>query len=221
LRFIEVSIAERIRGRPTLVLGSAPGASAPDEYDPSTWSLICVNASGRIAKDLGLGTPDITVFAAGAITRNSASNIEMRAAISELETEVLVVRLLNREFLKQFTRRIAIRRRLRRFDYRYNQLVFVAPAEWEPVLASLVGPQQQTQTGNNHNVSTGIFCCALALLSEARRVVVAGIDPSSTGHAYSSSNQPRNHVSADQRAIAILRREKYVEFHATHGTNIE
>jgi hypothetical protein len=206
-------VRRAIEGRPTLILGSAPSACAPKSYDPDTWALVCINASGRIALELGLGTPCVTILAASVFTEESKTSIEARAALAGLQTDVAIVRLVNRGVVSRVLRMARIQWRIHHLEYRYGRLHFLSPFHWQPIARPIlepleIAPDNETST----NISTGIFACILATWLGASKVVVGGIDPSSTGHAYSTSNHPRKHIFADTRAARILQEEHGVEF---------
>jgi hypothetical protein len=212
-------ISQQIHGRTTLVLGSAPGAVVPAEYDRSSWCLICVNASGWTARRLGLGTPDITIVTSGALRKSSISNVEMRTAVDGLNTNTLIVRLITRNFLKRILAQVEIQLRLRWLNFGRNRLYFMGRDIWSPILDATIGPRLRSSEGDNFYVSTGVFACLFAIYFGASRIYVAGIDPDSIGHSYSTSKLPRDHVFADRLAIQALQARN--DFFLCHSERID
>ncbi len=193
-------VRARLAGRTVLVLGSAPSARRPPAYC-SDWPLVCINASGRVGESLGLEKPAVTIMASGALRRNKVSNLEMRDNIRGLATELLAIRSLGGGPVKCAWRGVMARRRLAGLGFRYDGYAQLPPHVWRPLVSDVLGADAVEMA---HNMSTGVFGCLLALSAGARHVVVAGINPDSTGHAYSSSNQPRSHASADRAVMAVL-----------------
>jgi hypothetical protein len=190
----------RFAGRTVLVLGSAPSARRPSAYG-SDWPLVCINASGRVGESLGLGKPALTIMASGALRRNLISNLEMRDNIRGLASDFVAVRTLGGGPVKRAWRGAMARRRLAALGFHYEGFAQLQPHVWQPVVTDVLGAEAARMA---HNMSTGVFGCLLALSAGARHVVVAGIDPGSTGHAYSTSNQPRSHAAADRAVMEIL-----------------
>ena len=80
----------RLEHRRCLIIGSAPGAAAPDLAGIDT--VICVNGSPWVARRLGIERPDITVVAGFATLGNNEVRRATTAALRDLSTdEVLFV----------------------------------------------------------------------------------------------------------------------------------
>jgi hypothetical protein len=202
-RFSRV-IRPLVGGRPTLVLGSAPNPHVPPDYDPATWSLVCINASGRIAEQLDLGTPAITIMASGFLTAANDISVEARQLVSGLRTETLIIRFAGSDPFKRLRRALSVRLRLMSMDYRFERLVFISPAVWRPILSSFREMLDSQGSGNTENVSTGVFGCVMALDLDALTLAVSGIDPASSGHAYNNLDRTRHHVFADEWMLKLL-----------------
>lgn len=190
-----------VAGRQALILGSAPRPVIPPEYSHD-WALICVNGSGRVAAQHGLAMPDLTIFSAGALRRSAPANVEMRKVVAGMATKIALARALSNNRLKLMWRSALARRMFRQIDYRYDCFGFVAPDEWTPVIASAIAPQPVDRA---HDISNGVFCCLLADYLGAADIHVAGINPHSKGHAYSSLNLPRSHAASDEAILQLLK----------------
>jgi len=176
---------------PTLVLGSAPEPKLPSEIDTS-WKLICVNGSGFVAKSLQLPVPDITIIS-GATFGKTQANQEGQLALTNLKTKILIYIDVSHSFdvAKQIMDKVG---------YRFEK-VFIMKAEAREKIIRTVTRQPVDPTCLPSN---GIFASILALFMGTTSVTLSGISLIKTGHHYSQSDCPRQHVLDDSRFISAM-----------------
>jgi hypothetical protein len=178
---------------------------------------VCINASGRVAEQLDLGTPAITIMASGFLTAANDISVEARQLISGLRTETLVIRFAGSDLFKRLRRSVSVRLCLMSLDYRFDRLLFMSPSIWRPILSSFRDTLGNQTSGNTENVSTGVFGCVMALGFDALKLAVSGIDPTSSGHAYNNLDRTRHHVFADEWMLRLLEENWGVRVMPTGG----
>ncbi len=196
-----------IRGKKVLVLGSSPRLCIPGDFSEK-WGLICVNASGRVALSNGLKTPDMTVIASSTLLKSTPEFEEVRENIRSLQSDVVLIRFLGGGILKRTIRTYRAKRTLASLEYQYEKAYGLSSEVWKSVVQDVMGDNDYSLA---RNISTGVFCVILAIYAGADKVIIAGIDPGSMGHAYSKTNFKREHVNSDARVLDFLRERYGVE----------
>ena len=172
------------------------------------WRLICVNASGLIANRFGFRTPDLTVITMGGLRKGGPANVNMRRNLRGLRTDVALIRSSKSNFIKNYFLGYRSRWLLSKQEFKYEQCAIATPADSAKVVAAVLEEDAPVA----HNISTGVFCILLAAHVGAKRIVIAGIDPSSTGHAYDQDMLKRQHSGEDRVVLSLLRRDPRFSF---------
>lgn len=188
-----------LEGKKVLVLGSAPSPTIPSDYD-NTWKLVCVNASGVVAREKGLLPPDITIISVGALTKNRGTSVEKRDVMRGLRGGLTIVRTISKDFWTRLYKMLRARLVLRSIAYEATEMYELDRSCWTQIIVDLLG-EDVALAGN---ISTGVFSVMLALHCRAREVVVSGINPSIDGHEYSLSGFKRQHSVSDRAALDWL-----------------
>ncbi len=176
---------------PTLVLASAPDPLLPGWAGDA--EVVCVNASGAIARRLALPSPAVTVMS-GFMFGDSIANHEARAMLGGLRTGLLVYIDVGCGFA-------AARRCLRALGYAWDDVAVLGYDQRAQLVLDATGVDVSTEVAKP---STGVFAVVLALLLKGAPVCMAGFSLRQAGHAYSASNQPRHHVQADMSLLRAL-----------------
>jgi len=195
-----VAACEAIRGKKVLVLGSSPNLVLPEDYNES-WCLITVNASGIIAKEHGLGRPDLTILSASVLLKSTAEFDEVREHLLGLDSRIEIVRFLGGGALKRAIRMYRAKQTLISCGCTFDQAFGLAPNAWNGVVQEVMGEKDYQLA---RNISTGVFCAILSVFAGAESIVTSGIDPGSIGHAYSSTDFTREHINSDFRILEFL-----------------
>lgn len=176
---------------PVLVLGSAPKPLVPEWAQGA--KVVCVNASGAIARTLDLPNPTLTVMS-GFMFGDSVANREARAVLGGLRTQHLVYVDVGCGFS-------AARRCLRTLGYGWDDVTVLSYDQRAQLVFNVAGVDVSTE---NTKPSTGVLAVVLALLLKGYPVCIAGFSFQNSGHAYSASMQPRHHVGADVLLLSVL-----------------
>jgi hypothetical protein len=198
-----------LSGHRVLVLGSAPTVVIPDNYSVE-WRLVCVNASGRVAQRYDLGIPALTIVTMGGLRKGGVANLSMRSNLSGLKTKTVLVRSIKAGSIRNLILGYQARAVLAKCGFSYEKCLIGGARDSDAVLSGVLG----VNAIKANNISTGVFSVLLAAHSGAEEVAVAGIDPSSTGHAYDDKGLNRQHVRADQEVIDLLQADRRFTFHA-------
>lgn len=116
---------------PWVVLGSAPNPTLPDvSWDDA--KLVCVNASGWTAKNLGLPIPYLTVMTGSSVTKNNEFTNAACKALSGLSTHELVV--------IEFGAKLPyVRKRLAAIDYHYESVAAMSRDGYADIVLEVIG----------------------------------------------------------------------------------
>lgn len=187
--------------RPCLVLGSAPNPHLPTI---SNYDLICVNSSGLIAKELGLGKPKLTVMGGFKLVHPNLE--EDRKVLHGLSTEYLI---LIRHTLP--IPRVEAEKLLAALNYHYQQFLTVDFWDRACMIRKVTGKRlggedtpNASRQGTPNMASNGIFAACYALYHGAPEIILSGISLTKDGHYYSEQNRRRRHTSFDLTAIKSM-----------------
>lgn len=181
-----------IRGRNVMVVGSAPNSTRPTDFGLS-YLVISINASQVVAKDWGVGKPDITLMMFHQIEGKYKNAQEVRRVLNGERTGHLCM-LLWRHDLKRLKDGLA------RMNYGYDTLSMVDRFSRVALVKAMTG-KLNFEISPESKYSNGVIAVMLALYSGAERVVISGINPASTGHIYNSANLHRKHSGPDMDAL--------------------
>lgn len=193
-------ISTFLKEKRVLVLGSSPNPSFPDDVHHN-WTVISVNASGVVAKEKGLQAPSVAVFAVSSLLKSSPHIRVIREKIKGLRGDHVIVRMLGGGLIKRSVRLLRAKRVLRQLGYDFSSVSALGPKVWNEIVRDVMGEDSMYLA---RNMSTGLFCIVLAIHAKAEEIAVSGIDPTSTGHQYSSKGFERQHVNSDKRMLDFL-----------------
>lgn len=179
---------------PVVVVGSAPVSNKPRGLDGG-FTTITVNGSQCVLKQWGVDTPQITFMQFNQIRGTNTNAVEVRRVLNGKRTGDLYV-FLWREG------RAALEQGLADFNYSYQKLHLVDRYQRMALLGRLCG-FKSLELAAEDKCSNGINAVLFALYHKAPAVILTGINPKSTGHAYNREDLPRLHQNMD---LTVLQR---------------
>ena len=197
------NLSSKVKNKNVLILGSAPTSNIPKEYS-NQWILICINASGYIAKKKKLANPDITLMTIRAVINRDLSNLEAQYNLKGLKTDVVILRYVKNNLIKIIYRLFLVKKFFKANDFTYNSFYKFPPKVWKPIINEIMGEDSHMA----NNISTGVFAILLAYSLGASRVYSSGINPKQDGHAYSKYNLKRSHKLQDVKVLKFLKSHK-------------
>ncbi len=183
---------DTINGRNVVVVGSAPVSAKPFDFDES-YLVISVNASQIVAKGWGVEKPDITLMMFHQIEGKYKNAQEVRRVLNGESTGSLYLLLWRHDLLR-------LKAGLTRINYGYDRLSIVDRFSRVALVRATTG-KLNFEISPESKYSNGVIAVMLALQSGAKRVVIAGINPASTGHIYNAENLHRKHSGPDLEAL--------------------
>lgn len=190
---------------PVVVVGSAPVSNKPVGFDRS-YRVISVNGSQIVTENWGVNAPDITFMMFNQIRGTNTNAVEVRRVLDGRRTGELHV-LLWRNGMP------ALQEGLRDFNYQYEHLHIVNRYQRMALLDRVSG-FRTVELETEAKCSNGINAILFALHNGAPAVIVTGINPKATGHAYNQSNLPRFHSDMDSAVLQRLMARRYPVFTA-------
>lgn len=187
-----------LQGRKVVVVGSAPQSSMPLGFDPS-YRTISVNGSQIVAKKWGVEKPDITLMTFNQIEGTNTNAKEVRRVLDGESTGKLYL------LLWQHSKKRLVAG-LTRFNYRCDDL-YIAGRNRRIALVHAITGKVNLEIERQAKFSNGVIGVMLALQSGAEAVVIAGINPASTGHIYNVENLVRGHSGPDLAALTEMRKK--------------
>ncbi|NTF08092.1 membrane-anchored protein [Agrobacterium rubi] len=187
-----------LKGRKVVVVGSAPHSSMPVGFDRS-YVTISINASQIVAKKWGVEKPDMTLMMFNQIEGTNTNAKEVRRVLNGERTGTLYVLLWQHSVRR-------LKAGLGRFDYMYDD-VRVADRNRRVALVYAMTGKMNFEIDPHTKFSNGVIGVMLALQSGAEAVVIAGINPTSTGHIYNTENLRRNHSGPDLDALKGMQKK--------------
>lgn len=185
-------------GRHVVVVGSAPVSSKPVDFDRS-YLVMSVNASQVVAKDWGCQRPDISLMMFNQIEGTNTNAQAVRRVLAGESTAKLYVLTWSHGLAR-------LEKGLRNFNYRYDQLEVISRNRRVALVKAMTG-KLNFEIVNEEKYSNGVIGVMLALNSGATRVIIAGINPASTGHIYNAENLRRNHSGPDLEALRHMQQK--------------
>lgn len=185
---------------PVVVVGSAPVSHKPVGLD-ETYGVVSVNASQTAIQTWGLDAPDVTLMGFNEIEGTNVAAIEARRVLGGRRTGALYM-LAWRHGLPR------LEKGLKDFDYGYQSLHIVDRYQRIALMHKVSG-LVNLELDADTKCSNGIIAVMFALLNGASAVIITGINPHSTGHAYNAANLTRKHVRMDSEMLARLIRQGY------------
>jgi len=182
----------RLEHRRCLIIGSAPGAAAPDLVGIDT--VICVNGSPWIARRLGIERPDITVVAGFATLGNNEVRRATTAALRGLSTDELL--FVEAGMNVQHGRQV-----LDEVGFAYRHLTSISVDERAAIIDAVCGVPLGVGKRDDR-ISHGIFAAVLAIWGGATDVVLAGFSMAG-GHAYIPGETVRHHINGDRKFLSL------------------
>jgi hypothetical protein len=182
---------------PVLVLGSAPVANLPKDFD-SRYTVITVNGAQFHLQQWGLGQPDITFLTWSQLASQSEKTTEVRRILAGHRTGALYVVRWRRSRRK-------LKAALRAIPYGYDDLQMLGRLRRMALYEQVTGdynPENSIDT----RYSNGITGVLFAFFNGAREVIISGIDPGSSGHVHGTADRARQHVEIDAAVMAELLR---------------
>jgi hypothetical protein len=182
-------------GRTAVVVGSAPNSTRPEGWN-ANFRVITINASQAAAAGWLDERPAITLMMFNQIEGQNPTAKEVRRVLQSKSTGKLIL-LLWRHDLQRLKQGLAA------FGYAYDELSVMSRYQRMALMYACLG-KLDLDLDLSTRWSNGIVGTAFALQSGAKRVILSGINPQSTGHAYNSLGLNRQHVSADLDALHAL-----------------
>ena len=189
--FIDPTLA----GKVVVVLGSAPEASKPMGMS-ANYRLITINGSQQGLDQWGDFVPHTTVMMFNQVEGMTTNAREVRRVLNGRRTGKLYVMLWRHS-------RSRLEEGLRAFRYSYEAL-FPVDRYSRVALVRAVSGYLNFELDASTKYSNGIVAVLLALHSGATAVILSGIDPSSSGHAYNTAGLVRKHGGPDMTMIKRL-----------------
>lgn len=180
---------------PVVVVGSAPVSHRPEGFD-ERYRTISVNGSQAVMEPWGVAAPDITFMQFNQIRGVNTNAVEVRRVLQGKRTGVLFV-FLWREG------RPALEEGLSAFNYSYDRLHLVDRYQRMALLGRVCGFKSLEMDADD-KCSNGINAVLFALYHQAPAVIITGINPKSTGHAYNAENLRRFHQDMDLKVLQSL-----------------
>jgi len=190
---------------PVVVVGSAPVSHIPQGFNGS-FTTITVNGSQCVLGQWGVDTPQITFMQFNQIRGTNTNAVEVRRVLNGQRTGDLYV-FLWREG------RDALEQGLAAFNYRYDKLHLVNRYQRMALLGRLCGFKSLEMDAED-KCSNGINAVLFALYHKAPAVILTGINPTSTGHAYNREDLPRMHQNMDMTVLQRLLADNHPVFTA-------
>lgn len=198
-------LRRQLQGQTVVVVGSAPFSTRPAGWDAS-FRVMTINASQAAASAWLTQTPDVTLMQYNQIEGQSPTALEVRRVLRGKRTGTL--------FVLHWQHGVArLEQGLARFEYGFEQLRLMSRYERIALTHKCIG-KLNLELEAASKWSNGIVGTALALHSGARRVILTGINPMSSGHAYNDMALPRLHASTDLQALHALQALGYPIFTA-------
>ncbi|MFH5774243.1 hypothetical protein ACHFJ0_08305 [Paracoccus sp. NGMCC 1.201697] len=211
-RFVKFHLAgaraprlDTLEGKTVVVVGSAPFSTRPMGWNPD-FRVLTINASQIAAQGWLTQQPDVTLMQFNQIEGTNSSAVDVRRVLQHRRTGILFM-LHWRHDLER------LRRGLASFDYGHDQVRLMGRYERIALMREVTG-RLNVELEADTKWSNGIVGAALAIHSGAANVILTGIDPASTGHAYNDLAHPRLHASMDLGALKIFRQRGYPLFTA-------
>jgi hypothetical protein len=186
---------ERMTG-PVVVVGSAPKSDMPVGLD-ETYTIFTVNGSQSVASRWGIDVPDITFMMFNQVEGTTTNAQEVRRVLDGRRTKSLYVLLWRRSEIDR------LRRGLKAFNYGYDHLTIVDRYERMALLDKVAG-LNSLELDADSKCSNGMNAVLFAFHHGAPAVIIAGINPNSTGHSYNGVGLKRHHVDMDRLLIERL-----------------
>lgn len=178
---------------PFLVVGSAPGCRLPEGFDRKSWRVGTINGSQGIAREWGIEEPDVTAMMYGHLDGQSPNSPAVRALVAGHRTGHLMIMGLDAPAP-------SAAEQLRGMDYGYGSMQHVTRLQRSKFRRRFMRTRYYDRV-KSERVSNGIFLVEYALACGAAPVVITGIAPNTTGHAYNELGLPRRHADADAKAL--------------------
>jgi len=185
----------RLDHRRCLIIGSAPGAVAPDLAGIDT--VICVNGSPWVARRLGIERPDITVVAGFATLGDNKVRRATTAALRGLSTDEVL-------FVEAGMNMQRGRHALDEAGFAYRHFTSITVHERAAIIEAVCG-EPLGLGKRDERISNGIFAVVLAIWGSASDVVLAGFSIAG-GHAYIPGETLRHHLRGDGRFLSLTGR---------------
>ncbi|WP_421869719.1 membrane-anchored protein [Pararhizobium sp.] len=185
---------------PVVVVGSAPVSNKVKGWQ-ADFPIITINGSQSVITPWGFSAPDITFLQFNQIEGTNTNAVEVRRVLSGQRTGALYV------FLWRKDDRPRLEKGLRAFDYQYDSLQIVDRYERMALLDRVAGVKS-LELDTESKCSNGMNAVLFAFHNGAPAVIITGINPGSTGHAYNQAGLARAHVQMDKAIVAKLLAQK-------------
>lgn len=198
LKKLRLDLAREFSGRRCIVIGSAPDAAivSPSADD----RVICVNASGWLAKRAGIASSTLTVLPGRSLANDNPVRSALAKAIEGLKTDWLL-------FVEVALSQSEAENVLNEAGMDFGRISTIDPLERAAILGEAwreeiaLGPGTKT----DDKPSTGIFGASVAIWAGASELVLCGFSLQG-GHAYINGETPRAHVKGDRQFFSLARR---------------
>lgn len=190
---------------PVVVVGSAPNSNKPIGMNEH-YQIITINGSQAAIKQWGIPKPDFTFLQHRPLHGDDVYSKEVRRVLTGERTGTLYV-LLWRDGIQK------LNENLRRFDYGYDDVQIVNRYE-RIALVRKVAARQILEKNESEKLSNGVIAVLFALHHQASAVIISGINPHSTGHAYNQNNATRKHTQTDGDILVELSKKGHPLFTA-------
>ncbi|MGH6762956.1 MAG: membrane-anchored protein [Phyllobacterium sp.] len=165
-----------------------------------------MNGSQDIARKWGIDKPHVTFMQYNQIEGTNTNAVAVRSVLNGKNTGRLYV-LLWRDGLDK------LKRGLSAFDYTCDHLQIVSRYE-RIALHHSVMRSWNFEDDIDMRFSNGVTAVLYAIQSGAKTVIISGINPNSTGHAYNDANLPRSHVDRDRDILMKIHENGFPLFTA-------
>ena len=184
-----------LQHKTVVIVGSAPFSTRPAGWN-ADFRVVTVNASQVAARSWLDQRPDITLMQFNQIEGTNASALEVRRVLRGQSTGLLYMLHWRHDIQR-------LKRGLAAFDYAFDDLRLMGRYERIALMHAVLG-RLNLEMDTETKWSNGIVAAALAVQSGAARVILTGINPHSSGHAYNDLTLGRAHAGPDLEALRIL-----------------
>lgn len=180
---------------PVVVVGSAPTATKPFGIDPS-FCIMSINGSQFHLDAWGVGDPSVTFIQRNQIEGKGDNAVAVRRVLRGRRTGLLYI-------LRWKRNRSRLLQGLTDMQYEYEDLKMLSRNDIMALHEAIVGyPHLEIEA--EKKFSNGIVAMLYAFNSGAQQVIMSGINPASSGHAYNTLNLKRQHSTVDTQIVRKL-----------------
>lgn len=197
-----------LQHRNVVIVGSAPFSTRPAGWDAG-FRVVTINASQMAARGWLSEVPDVTLMQFNQIEGTNANAVEVRRVLNGQRTGLLYMLHWRHDMAR-------LQKGLAAFDYGCDDLRLIGRYERIALMRAATG-RLNLELEADSKWSNGIVAAALAIHSGAKNVILTGINPKSSGHAYNGLGLTRLHADSDLEALGLFAARGYPVWTADPG----